>query len=75
VSAATAARRHLAFDPDDYLDCRRPGWVLYEEGGLVRFDRPLGSRTAQVLVDDDCLEVVVALEARRSRRPAPAPSR
>jgi hypothetical protein len=75
MTATTAARRQLAFDPDDYLDCRRPGWVLYEEGGLVRFDRPLGARTPQVLVDDDCLEVLTALEARRSRRPAPVPSR
>jgi hypothetical protein len=75
MTATTAASRQLAFNPDDYLDCRRPGWVLYEEGGLVRFERRLGSRTAEVLVDDDCLEVVATLEARRSRRLAPSPSR
>jgi hypothetical protein len=72
MTTATTVRRQLAFNPDDYLDCRRPGWVLYEESGLVRFDRPLGARTAQVLVDDDCLEVVVALQAR-ARHPAPSP--
>jgi hypothetical protein len=72
MTTATTARRQLAFNPDDYLDCRRPGWALYEEGGLVRFDRPLGSRTAQVLVDDDCLEVVAVLQAR-ARPPALSP--
>ena len=70
MTAATVSRRQLAFDPDDYLDCRRPGWALYEDGGLIRFERPLGAKTAQVLVDDDCLEVVSALAAR-ARRPPP----
>jgi hypothetical protein len=69
MTAATAARRRLAFDPDDYLDCRRAGWALYEDGGLIRFERPLGARTAQVLVDDDCIEVVAALQGRAHRRP------
>jgi hypothetical protein len=72
MSAATAARRELAFDADDYLDCRRPAWARYEDGGLIRFERPLGARTAQVLVDDDCLEVVLALQVR-ARRPVPSP--
>jgi len=71
MTAATASGRQLAFDPDDYLDCRRPGWALYEDGGLIRFERPLGARNAQVLVDDDCLEVVAALQSR-ARRPLPS---
>ena len=52
-----------AFDPDHYLDCRRPGWVIYEARGLVQFRRELGARHSLVFVDDDCLEVLVTLRA------------
>ena len=50
-----------AFEPDHYLDCRQPGWEIYEDRGLVRFERPPGSRHALVFVDADCAEVLQAL--------------
>ena len=58
---ATATSASRAFDPDHYLDCRRPGWEVYEDRGLVRFERPAGSRSALVLVDPDCVEVLHTL--------------
>ena len=64
MTTTTAVRRQLAFDPDLYLDCRQPEWATYEDHGLIRFERPLGSRTALVLVDDECVEALVVLRAR-----------
>jgi hypothetical protein len=58
---ATAAAEHRAFDPDHYLDRRQPGWEIYEDRGLVRFERPVGSRHALVFVDADCVAVLQAL--------------
>jgi hypothetical protein len=72
MTATTAARGPLAFDPDHYLDCRQPSWESYEERGLIRFERPVGSRTALVFVDHDCIEVVGRLEARAPRQPMPS---
>jgi hypothetical protein len=70
--ATTTGQGPLAFDPDHYLDCRQPGWGSYEDRGLIRFERPLGSRTALVFVDDECIEVVATLEAQVRRRPVPS---
>lgn len=56
-----------AFDPDHYLDCRRPSWVAYEAQGLVRFERQLGAKKPLVVVDDDCLEVLATLRAHGDR--------
>jgi hypothetical protein len=67
MTATTTAQGPHAYDPDDYLDCRQPGWERYEDRGLIRFERPLGSRTALVFVDDDCVEVRRALQARMHR--------
>ena len=64
---ATMVGGQHAFDPDHYLDCRQQGWEVYEDRGVVRFERPLGSNRAQVFVDDDCTEVLEALRARSSR--------
>jgi hypothetical protein len=61
MTATGTASRLRAFDPDHYLDCRRPGWGVYEAQGLVRFTRELGAKRSQVFVDDDCLEVLDAL--------------
>jgi hypothetical protein len=64
MTATTAAPGQLNFDPDYYLDCRQPEWEIYEDRGLVRFERELGSKTPLVFVDDDCVEVLEALRAR-----------
>jgi hypothetical protein len=69
MTTMTTARRQLAFGPDHYLDCRQPEWASYEDDGLIRFERPLGSRTALVLMDDECVEAVTILQARAHRRP------
>jgi hypothetical protein len=67
MTATTTAPGQRAFDPDHYLDCRRPGWDVFEDRGLVRFERPLGSKRSLVFVDDDCTEVLEALGARVNR--------
>jgi hypothetical protein len=67
MTATRTVAGQLAFLPDDYLDCRQPGWALYEDRGLVCFKRELGSKTALVFVDDDCVEVLKALRAREDR--------
>ncbi len=64
MTATAAAPRQLAFDPNHYLDCRRLEWKIYEGRGLVRFERPTGSKTPVVLVDDVCVEVLAALQTR-----------
>jgi len=66
MSTTVTAERH-AFDPDHYLDCRQPGWEIYEDRGLVRFERPLGSTSALVYVDGDCTELLQALHPRMGR--------
>lgn len=58
---ATVASEHRTFDPDHYLDRRQPGWEIYEDRGLVRFERQAGARHALVFVDADCAEVLQAL--------------
>ena len=63
----TAAAGSRSFDPDHYLDCRQPGWLVYEERGLVRLERQLGSKSSLVFVDDDCTEVLEALQPRVNR--------
>jgi len=63
---ATTVAGQCAFDPDYYLDCRQKGWEVYEDRGLVHFERPLGSNRAQVFVDDDCTEVLEVLRMRPS---------
>ena len=68
----TTAPGSRSFDPDHYLDCRQPGWEAYEDRGLVRFERQLGSKSSLVFVDDDCTEV---LEALRPRLNLEAPAR
>ena len=65
ATSATSARR--PFDPDHYLDCRQPGWEVYEDRGLVRFERPRGSRNALVFVDTDCVEVLQTLRGSAAR--------
>jgi hypothetical protein len=67
TASATAAPGQCPFDPDTYLDCRQPGWEVYEDRGLVRFERPLGSKRSLVFVDDDCTEVLEALRSRGNR--------
>ena len=59
----TTAAGQLAFHPDSYLDCRQPGWQIYEDRGLVCVKRELGSKTPMVFVDDHCVEVLEALRA------------
>ena len=61
MTATGTASGQLAFNPDHYLDCRRPAWAVYEAQGLVRFKRELGAKKPLVFVDDDCLEVLAAL--------------
>ena len=61
TATTTSTLAPRAFDPDHYLDRRRAGWEIYEDRGLVRFERPVGSRKALVLVDADCVEVLDAL--------------
>jgi hypothetical protein len=73
MTATAAAPRQLAFDPNHYLDCRRLEWKSYEGRGLVRFERPPGSKTAVVLVDDVCVEVLAALRARGDQRATAGP--
>jgi hypothetical protein len=67
MTATARAPRQLVFDPDYYLDCRRPEWQVYEARGLVRCEYGLGSDTPLVFVDDDCVEVVLTLRARADR--------
>ena len=67
MTATTTAPGQRTFDPDHYLDCRQLGWEVYENRGLVRFERPLGSKRSLVFVDDDCAEVLEALQARVNR--------
>ncbi len=67
TAPTTAAAGSHSFDPDHYLDCRQPGWQIYEDRGLVRFERQLGSKGSLVFVDDDCMEVVEALQPRLNR--------
>ena len=62
----TTAAGQLVFHPDYYLDRRQPGWQIYEDRGLVRSKRELGSKTPMVFVDDDCVEVLEALRAGAS---------
>jgi hypothetical protein len=61
TATATSPAAPRAFDPDHYLDCRQPGWEIYEDRGLIRFERPVGSRNALVFVDADCVEVLRTL--------------
>lgn len=67
MTATGTAPGQLAFDPDHYLDCRRPEWVVYEAQGLVRFTRELGAKKSLVFVDNDCLEVLAALRGHVDR--------
>lgn len=67
MTATGTVSRQLAFHADDYLDSRQPGWEIYEAHGLVRVQREPGSKTALVLVDDDCVAVLEVLRARASR--------
>lgn len=67
MTATTTAPGQRAFDPNYYLDCRQLGWDVYEDRGLVRFERPLGSKGSLVFVDDDCTEVLEALRMRVNR--------
>ena len=67
TAPTTAAAGSRSFDPDHYLDCRQPGWQVYEDRGLVRFERQPGSKGSLVFVDDDCTEVVEALQPRSNR--------
>jgi hypothetical protein len=69
MTATTTAERR-AFDPDHYLDCRQPGWEIYEDRGLVRVERPPGSRSALVFVDADCAEVLQTLRIPMDRSTA-----
>jgi hypothetical protein len=64
---ATATSGRHGFDPDHYLDCRRPGWEVYEDRGLVRVERPTGSKHALVFVDADCVEVLQSLRISLDR--------
>ena len=59
----TTAAEQLVFDSDYYLDCRQPGWQIYEDRGLVCVKRAPGSETPMVFVDDHCEEVLEALRA------------
>ena len=52
---ATTAASQRAFDPDHYLDCRQPGWEVYEDRGLVRFERVLGQTPGFLHGDLDAL--------------------
>jgi hypothetical protein len=61
MTATETRTGRLVVHPDDYLDCRRPGWETYEARGLVRFERELGSKSPMVFVDRDCVEVLQAL--------------
>ena len=61
TATATSTSAPRAFDPDHYLDCRQPGWEIYEDRGLIRFERPAGSTNALVFVDADCVEVLDTL--------------
>jgi hypothetical protein len=70
MTATTTVPGQRTFDPDHYLDCRKPGWDVYEDRGLVRFERPMGSNRSLVFVDDDCTEVLEALRARANREAA-----
>jgi hypothetical protein len=67
MKATGIAAGPLAFDPDHYLDCRRPGWVIYEARGVVQFRRELGAKQSLVFVDDDCVEVLAVLQAHGAR--------
>ena len=67
MTATTAAAGRRAFDPDYYLDCRQPERETYEGQGLVRFRRELGSKKPLVFVDDDCTDVLEALQTRLGR--------
>jgi hypothetical protein len=67
MTATGTASGQLAFHPDHYLDCRRPGWETYEARGVVRFRRELGAKKSLVFVDDDCVEVLATLRARMDR--------
>ena len=44
-------------DPDHYLDCRQPGWKLYEKLGKIRFDE----LNRWVTIDDDLKMVISTL--------------
>ena len=59
----TAVAEQLVFDSDYYLDCRQPGWQIYEDRGLVCSKREPGSKTPMVFVDDHCADVLEALRA------------
>jgi hypothetical protein len=61
TATATSTSAPRTFDPDHYLDCRQPGWEIYEDRGLIRFERPTGSANALVFVDADCVEVLHTL--------------
>jgi len=60
MTTTTIAERQ-AFDADHYLDCRRPAWAVYEDRGLVRYERLMGSQHALVFIDADCAEVLQTL--------------
>jgi hypothetical protein len=62
VTTTTVAEQFV-FDSDHYLDCRQPGWQIYEDRGLVYVKRQPGSKTPMVFVDDQCGEVLEALQA------------
>lgn len=67
MTATGTAAEPLAFHPDHYLDCRRPGWAIYEAQGVVRFKREVGAKHPMVFVDDDCVELLAALRAHLTR--------
>ena len=67
MTATAKAPGRLGFDPDYYLDCRRPEWQHYEARGLVRCEHGLGSSTPLVFVSEHCLEVLAILRAHADR--------
>jgi hypothetical protein len=71
MTATKTASGQVVVDPDHYLDCRRPGWELYEAAGLIRFDRELGAKTAMVFVETECVDVLQALQAGAGRSTRP----
>jgi hypothetical protein len=67
MTTTTRAPGRVAFDPDYYLDCRRPEWRVYEGRGLVRFEHGVALSAPVVFVDDDCVEVLRTLRAHIDR--------
>jgi hypothetical protein len=67
MTTTARAPGRLGFDPDYYLDCRRPEWQLYEVRGLVRCEHGLGSSAPLVFVNEHCVEVLAILRAQADR--------